>query len=223
MLHHVSLGVRDVERAARFYDAVLGALGYSRVMEFLPHAVAYGEDAPVFWIQLPHNQQIATAGNGVHISFIAPSQEAVDAFHAAALDCGAQTAGGPGPRPDYSPDYYGAFVYDLDGNKLEATLLALPEAVKERPAPAKKPARKAAKKTVKKKAAKKTAKPAAAKRAKTVKKKTAKNIIKKAAVKTVPVKAAATEPLPSKKDKKDKGGKKDKKDKKNKKHKKDKT
>ena len=77
MLHHVSVGVLDVERAAKFYDAVLGALGYKRVMEFLPYAVGYGDEHPQFWVQLPHNQQIATAGNGVHISFIARTRDQV--------------------------------------------------------------------------------------------------------------------------------------------------
>ncbi|HEY1836928.1 MAG: VOC family protein [Rhizomicrobium sp.] len=124
MLHHVSVGVRDVTRAATFYDPVLKALGYSRVMEFLPHAIAYGEseDRPEFWIQIPHDQQMATQGNGTHVGFVATSKEAVEAFHAAALAAGGSNDGEPGPRPDYGPEYYGAFIYDLDGNKIEATL-----------------------------------------------------------------------------------------------------
>jgi catechol 2,3-dioxygenase-like lactoylglutathione lyase family enzyme len=134
MLHHVSVGVRDVGRAAAFYDPVLQALGYTRVMEFLPHAVAYGEhkDRPEFWIQVPNNQQAATNGNGTHVGFVARSKEAVDAFHAAALKAGGSNDGEPGPRPDYGPEYYGAFIYDLDGNKIEATLhtLVADEAVK---------------------------------------------------------------------------------------------
>jgi catechol 2,3-dioxygenase-like lactoylglutathione lyase family enzyme len=161
MLHHVSVGVRDVERAAKFYDAVLGALGYRRVMEFLPYALAYGDEYPSFWVQLPHNQQVATAGNGVHISFIARTRKAVDAFHDAAMIAGAQNAGEPGPRPDYGPDYYGAFVFDLDGNKLEATLLPLP---KKTVKPAKKPAKKAVKKAAKKPAPKKKTKKKAKRR-----------------------------------------------------------
>ena len=126
MLHHVSVGVRSVERAALFYDAVLGALGCRRVMEFLPYAIGYGEAHPTFWVQLPHNQQPASPGNGVHVGFIARSKDAVHRFHAAALAHGGRDDGAPGPRPDYGPDYYGAFVYDIDGNKLEATLTPLP-------------------------------------------------------------------------------------------------
>ena len=62
MLHHVSVGVRDVERAGKFYDPVLKTLGYKRVVEYLPHAIGYGEssDRPVFWIGLPHDQNAAT-------------------------------------------------------------------------------------------------------------------------------------------------------------------
>jgi catechol 2,3-dioxygenase-like lactoylglutathione lyase family enzyme len=222
MLHHVSVGVRDLERATNFYDAVLGTLGYHRVMEVVSVAVAYGVDQPTFWVQLPHNQQVATAGNGTHISFIARTPEAVDAFYAAALELGAQNAGEPGPRPDYSPDYYCAFVYDLDGNKLEAALLEQPE---ELPVPAKKPARKAAKKAVTKKAAKPLAKKSVKKVAKKAAPKAAVKAVKKAKKKVARVIQVIAVPKPSKgkkpakAPKKAKGGKKDKKDKKDKKNK----
>ncbi len=159
MLHHVSVGVRDVGRAATFYDPVLKALGYKRVMEFLPHAIAYGEskERPEFWIQIPHNQREATNGNGAHIGFSARNKGAVNAFHAAALKAGGSNDGEPGPRPDYGPSYYGAFIYDLDGNKVEAILHALVSEVAKKAA-AKKPAKKAKKAKVAKKAKKKKAK-----------------------------------------------------------------
>lgn len=123
MLHHVSVGVADVERSARFYDLVMAALGYKRVMEFLPHAVAYGETMPELWIGQPHDQGQPSAGNGIHIAFSARNERAVHAFHEAALAAGGSDEGGPGPRPEYSPGYYGAFVRDPDGNKLEAMLM----------------------------------------------------------------------------------------------------
>lgn len=126
MLHHVSIGVRNVEVAARFYDAVLGTLGYKRVMEFLPYAVAYGDRAPQFWVQLPADRNPASVGNGVHIGFAALSKTAVEAFHRAALGAGGTDEGAAGPRPDYGPDYFGAFVRDPDGNKLEACLAPEP-------------------------------------------------------------------------------------------------
>ena len=116
MLHHVSVGVTDVARAAKFYDAVLGALGYKRVVEYLPHAVGYGTDRPEFWIGQPHDQRPMSAGNGTHLGFIARTKAQVLKFHAAGLAHGGSNNGEPGPRPDYGHDYYGAFVYDLDGS-----------------------------------------------------------------------------------------------------------
>jgi len=147
MLHHVSVGVADVERAAKFYDAVLGALGYKRVMEFMPYALAYGETAPNFWIGLPHDQKSASVGNGAHVGFMARSKDAVHKFHAAALAHGGSDNGAPGPRPDYGPDYFGAFVIDIDGNKIEATLHKPPKAKVKAAAP--KPAKKKAKRAAK--------------------------------------------------------------------------
>ncbi len=124
VLHHVSLGSNDMDRALAFYDATMGTLGLKRVLEFLPHAVAYGVDHPVFWIQKPHNEKTATHGNGAHIGFAAHSREQVSAFHAAALAHGGRDDGPPGPRPDYGHAYFGAFVRDPDGNKIEACLHA---------------------------------------------------------------------------------------------------
>jgi catechol 2,3-dioxygenase-like lactoylglutathione lyase family enzyme len=163
MLHHVSVGVSNVERAAKFYDAALRALGYKRIMEFLPYAIGYGENGPAFWVQLPHNRQPATVGNGTHVGFIASSKKAVHKFHETALAQGGTDDGAPGPRPDYGPEYYGAFVIDLDGNKLEATYWAEAKPAKAKAAAkpkkkakaAKKPAKKAAKKAAKKKAKRK--------------------------------------------------------------------
>lgn len=156
MLHHVSIGVADVARAARFYDAVLDTLGYKRVMEFLPYAIAYGERSPVFWVSMPADQQAPSPGNGAHIAFNASSQKAVHAFHEAALGAGAKDEGGPGPRPEYSPNYYGAFVRDPDGNKIEAVFFAME--AEEQPAKAKRS--KARKTTTAKKASAKRGAPA---------------------------------------------------------------
>lgn len=142
MLHHVSVGVRDVAKSAAFYDKVLKALGYKRVMEVLPYGIGYGEKHPEFWVQLPANQKAASVGNGVHISFAASSKAAVKAFHAAAMANGGKDEGGPGPRPDYGPDYYGAFCRDVDGNKIEAVVVNMPATAKTAKPAAKKPAKK---------------------------------------------------------------------------------
>lgn len=158
MFHHISIGVTDVVRAARFYDEVFEALGYKRVMNFLPQAVAYGEVLPHFWVQLPRDGA-ASWGNGAHVAFGAKDKAAVNAFHARALQMGGKDNGAPGPRPNYGPDYYGAFIIDPDGNHIEAVVM--PKAASKKKAPAKKakaPASKKAKSPAKKIPAK--AKPA---------------------------------------------------------------
>lgn len=120
ILSHVSIGVRDLGRAAAFYDDVLQTLGIGRIMEH-PGAVAYGRRYPEFWIQEPLDGKESTVGNGTHIAFDAGSKAEVDAFHDAGLRAGATDAGKPGPRPDYGHPYYGCFLRDPDGHKIEAT------------------------------------------------------------------------------------------------------
>ena len=158
MLHHVSIGVADVERAAQFYDAVLKKLGFKRVMEVMPYGIAYGLKMPQFWVQLPHDQSApSSSGNGTHIAFNANSKAAVNAFHAAAVSAGGRDEGAPGPRPEYTPAYYGAFVRDLDGNKIEAVFfdMGMSESAESKAKARKaKPAKKAAAKKPAKKSAK---------------------------------------------------------------------
>lgn len=120
ILSHVSIGVADFERATAFYDQVLSTLGCQRIMEH-PGAVAYGKQFPEFWVQTPIDGESPSVGNGTHFGFIAPSKEAVHAFHEAALAAGASDDGAPGPRPMYGEPYYGCFVRDPDGHKIEAT------------------------------------------------------------------------------------------------------
>lgn len=120
ILSHVSLGTNNFERAAAFYDQVLPTLGCRRLMEH-PGAIAYGKAYPEFWVQAPFDGQAASVGNGTHIGFIAPTKEAVQAFYDAALAAGATSDGTPGSRPDYGDPYYGCFVRDLDGHKIEAS------------------------------------------------------------------------------------------------------
>lgn len=119
ILSHVSLGTRDMPRAKAFYDAVLATLGIQCLMAWEGGA-GYGRKFPEFWIQLPHDRGAASVGNGVHVCFNAVSREEVNAFHAAALAAGGTDDGAPGLRTEYTPNYYAAFVRDLDGNKIEA-------------------------------------------------------------------------------------------------------
>lgn len=117
---HISIGTNDFDRAATFYDSVLGSIGARRIMEH-PGAIAWGKLFPEFWLQTPIDGQGATVGNGGHVGFFATSAAQVDAFYKAALAAGAKGDGEPGFRPDYGPAYYGCFVRDLDGHKIEAT------------------------------------------------------------------------------------------------------
>ena len=124
IISHVSIGTNDITRALAFYDPVLATIGATRVLDFSPGAVGYGKAFPEFWVQAPFDGDSAgSPANGVHFSFLADSKAQVDAFHAAALAAGGTDDGAPGIRPDYGEDYYGCFVRDLDGNKLEAMLL----------------------------------------------------------------------------------------------------
>lgn len=121
MLGHISFGVRDLAASGRFYDAALRALGYDRVFTS-DQAIGYGAaDSDNDRLLLVHHCAAATPpGPGFHLAFAAPSREAVDRFHAAAIAHGGTDQGGPGLRPRYGPDYYAAFVLDPDGYKLEA-------------------------------------------------------------------------------------------------------
>jgi catechol 2,3-dioxygenase-like lactoylglutathione lyase family enzyme len=121
MIDHLSVGVSDLARAGDFYDAVLATLGYVRV---LTHERALGWGPPgardEAFAVLAARERAKPPGDGCHVAFSAPNREAVDAFHATALRQGGTDEGGPGPRPQYGPGYYAAFVRDLDGYRIEA-------------------------------------------------------------------------------------------------------
>lgn len=128
MLDHVSIPVSDLERAAGFYDAVLATLGYERRKQ-RAGAVGYGPPgrrAPVFWILTEGEGRPARAGRGLHVSFQAADRPSVDAFFEAALHAGGRDAGRPGLRPEYTAPFYGAFVLDPEGFKIEAVCRAEP-------------------------------------------------------------------------------------------------
>jgi catechol 2,3-dioxygenase-like lactoylglutathione lyase family enzyme len=118
MLGHLSFGVTDLARSTAFYDAALTALGYPRVWTS-DHGVGYGVAGGEGLALFPRPNALAPA-DGFHLAFKAPSREAVDRFHAAAVAAGGTDDGPPGPRPQYSPTYYAAFVVDPDGYRLEA-------------------------------------------------------------------------------------------------------
>jgi catechol 2,3-dioxygenase-like lactoylglutathione lyase family enzyme len=119
VISHVSIGTNDFVRSTHFYDRVLSALGARRLMEH-PGAVAYGKVFPEFWVQTPIDGRPAQVGNGTHFGFAAADKQAVDEFYRAALTAGAKDEGRPGPRQEYGAPYYGCFVRDPDGHKIEA-------------------------------------------------------------------------------------------------------
>lgn len=118
-ISHVSLGTNGYEDAKEFYKEVLATIGCRLIMEH-PGAAAFGKAFPEFWIQEPHDGGRASHGNGVHVGFLAASRQEVDEFYKIALRAGASTDGPPGRRRAYGKAYYGCFVRDLDGNKIEA-------------------------------------------------------------------------------------------------------
>jgi hypothetical protein len=85
------------------------------------HAVAYGKGYPEVWLQRPFDNQSATVGNGTHMGFVASNKKQVDDFYALAIKLGASCNGKPGARLDYGEPYYGCFILDLDGNRIEAS------------------------------------------------------------------------------------------------------
>src|SRR3954468_9629273 len=119
MIDHLSVGVSDLERAARFYEAALAALGISRLVT-RPTTIGFGKAYPEFWINLRAGMTPVEPGSGTHICLRAKSIGDVDAFHAAALNAGGRSDGAPGLRPHDRVRYYAAFVTDPDGNRIEA-------------------------------------------------------------------------------------------------------
>jgi catechol 2,3-dioxygenase-like lactoylglutathione lyase family enzyme len=120
MFSHVTLGTNDFARAEKFYDAVMAALGHP-VLFKTSNMFAYGDLAgEKLFILPPFDGKEARPGNGVHAAFKVDSRATVDAFYRAAMDNGGSDEGPPGLRPHYHPNYYGAYVRDPDGNKIQA-------------------------------------------------------------------------------------------------------
>ena len=121
MIAHISIGVRDIAKSKRFYDAALEPLGYKclRPARSLL-GCGYGRDSIALWIVQAERPVLADEKSGLHICFTAPDSPAVDAFHAVALRSGGHDNGAPGLRPIYAPDYYAAFIIDPDGYRIEA-------------------------------------------------------------------------------------------------------
>jgi len=120
MFSHVTVGSNDIEKAKRFYDATLAPLGLTALAAYPDEAVGYGAAGgrPQLWVVRPLDKKAASVGNGITVGLDAADRRAVDAAYAAARAAGGPDEGAPGVRAHYHPNYYGAYVRDLDGNKL---------------------------------------------------------------------------------------------------------
>jgi len=127
MIDHVGFAVADAERSRLFYQAALAPIGISLLMTVTPEqteaggtAHGFGRDGnPFFWVG--DNERV---GEGTHVAFAVATRAEVEAFHAAAVAAGGRDNGEPGLRPHYGADYYAAFVFDPDGNNIEAVCRA---------------------------------------------------------------------------------------------------
>jgi catechol 2,3-dioxygenase-like lactoylglutathione lyase family enzyme len=124
MFSHITVGTRDIERSAQFYDAVLKPLGLIRrpvTADGGPAAACWivlGQALPRFYVYVPFDRGSASVGNGSMVAFLAPTPTAVDAGYAAGISAGGTDQGQPGPRERYGDGYYGAYLRDPDGNKV---------------------------------------------------------------------------------------------------------
>ena len=121
MIDHAGISVSDWDKAKAFYDAAFAPLGVT-MLHVVPEKFTggvkvggYGREKPDFWLH-----GAGDPGPGRHYAFTARSRGEVDAFHKAALAAGGRDNGAPGLRPQYHENYYGAFVFDPDGNNVEA-------------------------------------------------------------------------------------------------------
>jgi catechol 2,3-dioxygenase-like lactoylglutathione lyase family enzyme len=112
MIDHIGMAVSDIAKSKSFFQSALAPLGYTVLMDF-GEAIGLGKDRPDFWIAR------GVAGTPTHIAFAAPNRATVKAFYDAAIAVGGRDNGAPGLRPQYHPNYYGAFIMDGDGNNIE--------------------------------------------------------------------------------------------------------
>ncbi|MEJ8571481.1 VOC family protein [Microbaculum marinum] len=115
---HVSIAVADLEAATRFYRAVLATIGLSQLVA-RPHTAGFGKSYPEFWLNARPGMSPVPPDGGAHICLRCRSRQAVVAFHEAALARGGSDAGAPGDRQGARTPYFGAFIRDPDGNKIE--------------------------------------------------------------------------------------------------------
>lgn len=120
MIDHVSIAVADLAASADFYDMVLAPLGLAKLVDRSPATIGFGRKYPEFWLNFREGLKPQPDTTGTHICLRAPSEAAVREFFDAAIARGGKSAGDPGPRQAAFTTYFGAFILDYDGNKIEA-------------------------------------------------------------------------------------------------------
>ena len=125
MIDHVSIAVSDLARSGAFYDAVLGTIGLERLVTRAA-TLGYGKRYPEFWLNARPEMAAIAAGTGAHVCLRASDRPAIEDFHATALRLGGRDAGPPGDRQAAMTTYFGAFILDPDGNKIEAVTFPRP-------------------------------------------------------------------------------------------------
>ena len=124
-LNYLMIGSNDLSRSRSFYDAIMPVIGAHIEADYPGYAFCYRlAGGGRVWIAPPHNKEAAVPGNGIMVGFGVTSETAIIAAHQAALQNGGTNEGDPGPRPQYGPDFYGAYVRDPDGNKMSFMLVA---------------------------------------------------------------------------------------------------
>ena len=121
MIGYITIGAVDIEQAKIFYDSVLGTIGWQQFADYGdPVGYAQNEtgEGQTIWICKPFDGETARAGNGIMVGFDAETKGQVHRFYDAAMKAGGRDEGGPGPRPDYGPNWYAAYLRDPTGNKL---------------------------------------------------------------------------------------------------------
>lgn len=126
MIDHISIAVSDLTRSGAFYDSVLDAIGFKRIAD-REATIGYGKNYPEFWLNSRPDMKPVEDGTGNHICLRARSKEAVELFYNRALENGGRDDGPPGDRKAELTTYYGAFILDPDGHKIEVVTFPRPE------------------------------------------------------------------------------------------------
>jgi catechol 2,3-dioxygenase-like lactoylglutathione lyase family enzyme len=120
MIDHISIAVSHLAKSAAFYESVFAPLALAKLVDRSPAMIGFGKKYPEFWLNAREHLAPQPENTGIHICLRAPSEQAVRLFHQNALAHGGKSAGDPGPRQAAFTTYFGAFIFDPDGNKIEA-------------------------------------------------------------------------------------------------------